>query len=121
MAVQKYFEMQPVYELDLYRREQDYAERSVPFTGTPRRHPYDSEKVVLVPHPFEKERILYEFQLRDVIHLEQLSSIVTERGENLPVMKLWVRLGSRAVQLTPIVIGSEHATPTPEALLDQNG
>ncbi len=118
MAVNKYLQMQPVYELQPYRVEHDYAEQSVPFSGTPRRHPYDAEKLVLVPYPFERERILYEFQLKDILYVEQLSSIVTERGENLPVMKLWVRLGSRAVQLTPIVIKSEHATPTPEALLE---
>lgn len=121
MAVQKYLDMQPVYELERYRAEQDYAEQSVPFTGTPRRHPYDSEKVVLVPHPVERERVLFEFQLTDIMYVEQLSSVVTERGENLPVMKLWVRLGSRAVQLTPIVVGSEHATRTPEAMLEQQG
>ena len=119
MAVRKYLEMQPVYELVRYRSHDNYAENSVPFSGTPRRHPYDSDKLVLVPHPFEQERVLYEFHLKDVLHVDELSSIVTERGENLPVMKLWVRLGSRAVQLFPIIVGAEHGTSTPEALLGQ--
>jgi hypothetical protein len=106
MSVQKYLESLPPYEITRYKSEGDYSDSSVAFTGTVRAHPYDPEKIILIPSPLTRVRYFYEFRLQDIRHADEMSSLATEHGESLPVVKLWIRKGSFGLMMKPFEVES---------------
>jgi hypothetical protein len=48
--------------------------------------------------------MVMEFRLEDVIFIEELHSAVTESGEGVPLIKLWIRRGARGVVLEPFEV-----------------
>lgn len=116
MSVQKYLDSQPIgleahplREIARYSSG-DYAKIAVKYTGTPRKHPYDPDKVLLVSGPLAGATFLYEFRLEDVVHAEDASNFVTESGDSLPTVDIWVRKGSVGLLMKPFEVGAaDHA------------
>lgn len=106
MGVQRFLESQPSFEIQKYSSAEEYRLLGREFIGTPRRHPYDSDRIVLVPSPFETQRVFYEFRLQDVLHAEEANSIVNADGRNVQLVRFWIRLGSRGLQISPFEVGS---------------
>jgi hypothetical protein len=76
----------------------------VPFTGYPRQHPVEKDKLILVYDPLGANPMVMEFKLGDVLFIEELHSAVTKTGEGIPLIKLWIRRGSRGVILEPFEV-----------------
>jgi hypothetical protein len=74
---------------------------SISFTGCPRAHPTEKNKILLVYDPLGVNPSLMEFRVEDVLFVEDLPQAVTESGEGIPLVKLWVRKGARGVMLEP--------------------
>jgi len=94
-------------EIQAYQRPKDVRsllETHVPFSGSPRRHPVDPERVVLVTDPFSTATFYYEFQARHVDYVEELPSLVTLEGKTVSMARLWVKKGSLALRSTPFVV-----------------
>jgi hypothetical protein len=85
-----------------------YTERppknAVPFTGYPRQHPSEKNKLILVYDPLSLHPMVLEFKIDDVMFVEELHSAVTESGEGVPLIKLWVRKGAHGVILEPFEV-----------------
>jgi hypothetical protein len=47
-----------------------------------------------------------EFKLEDVMFVEEMPSAVTEAGEGIPMIKLWIRRGAHGVILEPFEVNS---------------
>jgi hypothetical protein len=77
---------------------------AVPFTGYPRQHPSEKNKLILVYDPLSLHPIVLEFKIDDVMFVEELHSAVTESGEGVPLIKLWVRKGAFGVILEPFEV-----------------
>jgi hypothetical protein len=77
---------------------------AVPFTGYPRQHPSEKNKLILVYDPLGLHPMVLEFKIDDVLYVEELHSAVTESGEGVPVIKLWVRRGAHGVILEPFEV-----------------
>jgi hypothetical protein len=45
-----------------------------------------------------------EFKLDDVVYAEEVHSAVTEAGEGVPLIKLWIRRGARGVIMEPFEV-----------------
>ena len=99
MKAKKYLESLPVSEVTKYDATQNYIKTSVCFSGAPRKHPYDHEKIILIRSPFSSRTLFYEFRLADITHAEDLPSIVTENGESVRMVNLWIRKGCLALKL----------------------
>ncbi|AHC15476.1 hypothetical protein [Salinispira pacifica] len=83
----------------------DYENKGIEYQGSPRKHPYDSQRILLLAHLFEKEQqICYDFSLNDVLHIEELENVVSFEGESIRLLRIWVRKGSQAFQLTPMEV-----------------
>lgn len=111
VSVKKYLETAPLLELTRYASRDDYAAVSLPYIGAPRKHPYDREKLILITHPFTADPTFYEFKLTDILHAEDLENLVTETGESLPVVRIWIRRGSIGIRFIPFEVdapGSEE-------------
>ncbi|MBN1696415.1 MAG: hypothetical protein JW881_02770 [Spirochaetales bacterium] len=104
MSISKYLDTQTIHDIVKYNRKQDYSKGNVSFTGAPRKHPYDPKKLLLVSDPFSSNTIFFEFNLKDITHLEELSQIASEKGDILKLIKIWVKKGSLGVRYEPFIV-----------------
>jgi hypothetical protein len=98
MMIMKYLESLPVMEPAKYDSSKSYIHTSVCYSGAPRKHPYDHNKIILVRSPFSSETLFFEFRLADITHAEDLPSIVTESGDSIRMANLWIRKGSLSLK-----------------------
>ena len=77
---------------------------SVPFTGYPQQHPTDKNKLILVYDPLGEAPMILEFKLEDILFVEEEPQAVTEKGEGVPITKLWIRRGTRGMILEPFEV-----------------
>jgi len=97
-----YLEMLPLSSITKYTKGQ--PEDGVPFAGYPRAHPSDKTKLILVNDPLGNEPAVLEFNLEDIIYVEDIPSAVTEAGEGVPLVKLWIKRGAIGVILEPFEV-----------------
>ena len=102
MSSHNFLESLPLNEIAKYSKGP--PKNGISFTGHPRQHPVDKSKVILIYDPLGANPMVMEFKLEDLLFVEELHSAVTETGEGLPLMKLWIRKGSRAVLLEPFEV-----------------
>ena len=99
-----FLEMLPLSDIAKYTKGQ--PNNGIPFTGFPRAHPSEKNKLVLVNDPLGSEPIVLEFSLDDVLYVEEIPSVITEDGEGVPLVKLWVKRGSVGVILEPFEVSN---------------
>jgi len=114
MSIREYLESTPFFDLVKYG-EHDALD-AVAFVGTPRKHPYDSEKCILftaklAEHPGESEATLIEFRMSDVIAIEELPSPVDKSGSARSLAKLWVKRGAIAIRYEPFEVADKPLGP----------
>jgi hypothetical protein len=77
----------------------------LPFAGHPRAHPSEKDKLILVNDPLGPEPLVLEFKLEDVLFVEDVPSAVTEAGEGVPLVRLWIQKGAVGMILEPFEVG----------------
>jgi hypothetical protein len=77
---------------------------TVPFSGFIRKHPSEKNKLILIYDPLGISPRILEFKIEDVLHAEEIHSAVTETGEGVPLVKLWIRKGAHGVILEPFEV-----------------
>ncbi|MFP4363766.1 MAG: hypothetical protein ACLFR1_07830 [Spirochaetia bacterium] len=107
MSMRKYLETAPIYEIEKYKKQKDYYKHCVPYSGTPKQHPYDPEKVVLIISPISHNTEFIEFLVRDIEYAEDLPNLVTEEGESLKMVRIWIKKGSFALKYLPFEVDVE--------------
>lgn len=91
-------------EITKYKRPKNIAnlkKTHVAFTGSPRKHPYDAYKIVLVSDPFSRNNHYYEFNTDDISYVEELANIVNMDDEVIPMARIWVRKRSVGIRCIP--------------------
>jgi hypothetical protein len=104
MSIRKYLKAEPLYEITKYTSQKNYREAGVAFSGAPKKHPTDKEKLVLIADPFSTHTHFYEFNISDILHVEELPHLVAESGESLNTVRIWVRKGSIGIKYEPFVV-----------------
>ena len=104
MSFQAYLESGPFHEIIKYSQNSNFSHENVAFTGSPRKHPYDDTKILLISDPFSSHTIFYEFKLKDISHIEELPQIVSEKGASLKLVKLWIKKGSLGLRYEPFYV-----------------
>jgi len=99
--MESYLEMLPLSGITKYDGQQKDA---IPFAGYPRQHPSEKNNLILVYDPLGPSPTAMEFKLDDVLYVEEVPSPVTETGENIPMVRLWVRKGAHGVILEPFEV-----------------
>jgi len=102
--MKSYLEMLPLNGIAKYSGE--HSKTAVPFAGYPRQHPSEKNKIILVYDPLGANPAVLEFKLEDVLFVEEIHSAITEAGEGIPLIKLWVRRGAHGVLLEPFEVNS---------------
>ena len=102
MQKQNFLESLPLNVIARYSK--GAPQNGVPFTGYPRQHPIENNKLILIYDPAGANPMIMEFRLTDVLFIEELPSVVTETGENIPIIKLWICRGAKGVILEPFEV-----------------
>jgi len=97
-----YLEALPINKIARY--SDGYQKKALPFTGYPQQHPTDKNKLILVYDPLGSSPALLEFKLDDILYVEEVSQAVTEKGEGIPLVKLWIRRGAHGMFLEPFEV-----------------
>ena len=97
-----YLESLPINKIAKYA--EDCPKNALPFTGYPQQHPTEKNKLILVYDPLGKKPAILEFKLDDILYVEEVSQAVTEKGEGIPLLKLWIRRGARGMFLEPFEV-----------------
>jgi inorganic pyrophosphatase len=99
----RYLENLPIHEIEKYSRSGP-PDNCIPFKGSPKKHPYDSKKMLLVIEPFSSHTDFYEFNLEDIETLEELPNITNEKGDSVQMVRIWVQKGSFGVRYEPFQV-----------------
>jgi hypothetical protein len=102
MNTTNYLEMLPLSSITKYTKGQ--PKDGVPFIGYPRAHPSEKNKLILVNDPLGNEPTVLEFKLDDIVFMDEIPSAITETGEGVPMIKLWVKKGAIGVILEPFEV-----------------
>ena len=104
MSVTKaYLEFLPINKITKY--SEGRQKNALPFIGYPKQHPTEKAKIILIYDPLGTNPAILEFKLDDILHVEEVSQAVTEQGEGIPLIKLWVRRGAHGMFLEPFEVG----------------
>ena len=104
------------FEIQTYRRPKDrktLLNRHVAISGSPQRHPYDREKIILIADPYSTHNFFYEFFKGDIAYVEELPSIVNVDGETASMVRVWIKKMSIGMRCSPFIVGD--TTPEPKA------
>lgn len=103
------------FEIQSYKAPKNLAnlkKTHLAFTGSPRKHPYDSKRLILVPDPFMGHSYYFEFMIEDISFIEELKNVVNLDGETVSMVRIWVKKMSLALQCLPfLVAGPEDGKP----------
>ena len=102
MKTEKYLETIPLNSI--VKSAGRPPKNAVPFIGYPRSHPSEKDKMLLVYDPLGVNPSLMEFKIEDLLYVEDIPQAVTESGEGIPLVKIWVRKGARGVLLEPFEV-----------------
>jgi hypothetical protein len=97
--------MLPVNSIAKYAK--GHPNDGIPFTGYPRAHPSEKNKLILVYDPLGNEPAVLEFKLDDILFVEEVPSAVTEAGEGVPLVKLWIQRGAVGMILEPFEVNEQ--------------
>jgi len=102
MPIRHFPEEHEKFELQVYKKPKSLKllkETHIAFTGSPRKHPYDPERVILITDPYSKITSYYEFKTDDISYVEELVNLVNIDGETVRMARIWVKkksIGARA-------------------------
>ena len=95
------------YEIQSYKKRTDLKELKkthVPFIGSPQKHSYNHEIVILQIEPYNTNTSYYEFKTKDIFHVEELPNITNMDGETVTMVRIWVKKKSVALRCTPFLV-----------------
>ena len=98
-----YLEYLPLNKISKYA--EGPPKNGIAFTGYPQQHPTEKNKLILVYEPLGENPAVLEFIIDDILFVEDLPQAVTEKGEGIPLVKLWIRRGAHGMLLEPFEVG----------------
>ena len=107
-----YLEAVPLFEVTRYAGVRTRPSDASHVSGTPRRHPYDPDKILFLPEPLEKPRFFYEIRLADIVFAEEINRIATADGESLEIIRLWIAHGSVCLAMQPFEVAPGTRFPS---------
>ena len=102
------------FQIQAYRKPKDplvLRTQHVSFSGSPRKHPYDPERIILVADPYSTNTFYFEFAKDDIAFVEELPSVVDAEGNTMTMVRIWVKKGSIGLRSTPFIAGDTRLAP----------
>ena len=107
MTIINFLELKDKFEIQTMGKSQGLDKtKYIPFSGSPRKHPHDPARVILIADPFSDNTFYYEFRAKDIAFAEELPNITTLAGESISMVRIWVKKQSLALRCSPFVVDS---------------
>jgi hypothetical protein len=106
MPLSDIIEKSKKFEIQSYKKKfnpKEMRKTHVPFTGSPQKHPYDSDKVILLTEPYSSSSY-YEFKKEDIAHVEELPHITNMDEETVTMVRIWIKNKSIGIHCTPFSV-----------------
>jgi len=84
----------------------EFKSEHVSFSGALGKHPYDTNKIVLISEPYANNTRYYEFNNADIGLVEKLPNIIDSNGEDVAMVKLWIKKGCIAIRSDVFLVES---------------
>ncbi|MFH2059777.1 MAG: inorganic pyrophosphatase Ppa [Pseudomonadota bacterium] len=105
MFIVNFLELKEKFEIQKYVKPGILDQKNhISFSGSPRKHPNEPTRVILIVDPFSEHTFFYEFNIEDIAFVQELPSISNLMGESVSMVRVWVRKKSIAIQCTPFVV-----------------
>jgi inorganic pyrophosphatase len=102
MPIKRFPEEHEKFAIQVYKKPKSLKllrQTHIAFTGSPRKHPYDPDRVILITDPYSRITSYYEFKTVDISYVEEMVNLVDMDGETVPMARIWVKkksIGARA-------------------------
>ena len=105
MTISSFLDVKEKFEIQAYSKPKNMDRHThIPFSGSPRKHPYKKGKVILIGDPFTANTHYYEFNIMDIGFAEELASMTNINGNVVPMARIWVKKQSVGVRFTPFIV-----------------
>lgn len=101
--MEKYLEKLNIKEIKEYNIE-EASLNAICFYGSLFKNPGVKNKILLTPILFLKKNIFYEFNINDIIKIEEIEKITDSSGNLLTIVKLWIKKGAKAIKHEPFIV-----------------
>jgi len=95
------------FEIQAYQKPKnlrDLRKTHVAFSGSLRKHPHESAKIILVADPYSANTFYYEFSAEHISYAEEITNLITPEGEAIRMVRIWVKKGCLGIRSTPFVV-----------------
>lgn len=107
MSISSYLKLKGKFELQQYVRSENIDKKAyISFYGSPKKHPHEQNRVILIADPFSHHTFYYEFNVEDIASVQEMPNISTLEGDAIPMVRIWVKKGSVAMRCTPFIVDS---------------
>jgi inorganic pyrophosphatase len=110
----KYLESMPLDQIEIYGGKKADPGHAVAFTGSPRKHPFDPDRIILIARPFSTDTEFYEFRVEDITFAEVLPQIINDEGQSLSMARIWIRKKATGLRYEPFCVDDELSFRTPD-------
>ena len=107
MIISKELQKAEKLEIQSFKKPKDMKsllKTHVPFSGTPKKHPYNEKRVILISDPYYGSSPYYDFRAGDIGFVEELPNIVNSDGETVSMVRVWIKRKSVGLQCTPFLV-----------------
>ena len=114
MTTESYLQEAPKFQIQAYKKPKDIRlmrKTHVSFSGSPKKHPYDPDRVILVADPFSTSNLFYEFTKEDISYVEELPNLVNQDGETITMVRVWVKKMSVGLRCSPFIVEDTRQNP----------
>ena len=119
MATTQHPQKTEKFEIQAYRPPKDrkaLRTTHVAFSGSPQRHPYDPDKIILVADPYSTHNFFFEFYKDDIAYVEELPNIVNPDGETITMARVWIKKMSIGMRCSPFIVEDTGREPSATVL-----
>jgi hypothetical protein len=95
------------FEIQAYGKPENIDRHThIPFSGSPRKHPTEKGRIILIADPFTSNTFYYEFKIADIAFAEEMANMTNIDGDAVPMARIWVKKKSVAIRSTPFIVDS---------------
>ena len=91
------------YDLDTYRSS-DIRLTCRAFEGTPTKHPYDEELMILLSDAFSTMKDYLEIKIDSIGRIDEIGTIADKNGNSAMRVRVWVKKGTPAIRSKPFIV-----------------
>lgn len=91
----------PIQELMKIQQSPQARSECEEFVGTPRKHPTDETRLILVTQVLENQRVFLEFKKEDIRYVDEGQTVINSHGESIQLVSVWVKKNSIGIELKP--------------------